>query len=222
MNAFILKAISRLLLLIGTVSAWGQHVHAVECDNVGDTAWPSYAQYREDLAQGKRFPTIREMDANLYPVHEWKGPINYVFNQVYLRWLLIDETIPYVLRITDIMDRELIRQPVSSCAVKIIPDSLMREFNTDVLIVHIERADRDGLDVGLLYLFQKPDETVRQEVFAQLEKCETMNDQINYLMSTERHHDVLSLIEAASENNHPAKEALGKRYWKIVSLINQR
>jgi len=214
------KLLFGLLTLTITFSLWSQDIVDVSCDNVGEVAWPFYLEYRKGLAEGKKFASTRTKDENIYPLMLKSTNANHVFKQVYLRWLLTDPSVPYIIRITDIQDRELIRKDLGSCAVKLYPDSIMTRFQTKFLIVHIERKERKGFDEGLIYIIKPQDSQSRIELFKKLEDCEDLNCQLDLLLELGNHYDALSLIEALNEVNHPDKDALTRKYWDIVTMIN--
>ena len=216
------KILFCLLILTSTFSIWSQDIVDVSCDNVGEIAWPFYLEYRKDLAEGKTFASTRMKDENIFPLLLKSTNVTHVFKQVYLRWLLTDPSVPYIIRITDIQDRELIRRDVGSCAIKLYPDSLMTRFQTNLLIVNIERKERKGFDEGLIYIIKPLDPQPRNKAFKKLEDCEDLNCQLDLLLELGNYYDALSLIEALNEANHPDKDALTKKYWEIVSMINHK
>lgn len=217
-----MKIFPAILILISTLPSLGQYAANVDCNNVGEPIWPEYLQYRKDLANGKRFPIIREMDSNIYAIHERQSGVHHVLSKIYLRWLLTDDSIHYIIRVTDIMDETILKKKLSGCAVKIDPTLLMTQYKKDALLVNIEREDHGGLNIGLTYLFKPIDRNLRTEIFAKLEACEDMNCQIDLLMERKLYFDALSLIELSNEQNHPDKEALSRKYWEIVTFINKR
>lgn len=213
------RAVSLLILTLAN-SVWSQIVE-VDCNNVGKPLWPTYQQYREDLANGKMFARIREYDANIWNIDERHSTANHIFDDVYIRWLLTDTSIPYIIRITDIMDHELIRMKLSQCAAKLYPDSIMVRYKKEFLIVHIEREETGGFNEGIAYLFKPVDKELRSEIASKLDTCEDMNCQIDLLIRRKLYFDALTLIEAANEQSHPDKEDLRKKYWDIVSMMNE-
>ena len=98
------------ILYILAQLTFGQFLVQVDCEKVGAPDWSIYDQHLKDRGTFKT-AIIREYDQNIKAVSTRGTNYRYVLNKLFVRWSLNDSTIPYVIRIADVMDEEIFRFP---------------------------------------------------------------------------------------------------------------
>lgn len=216
-----MKTLIPLLLLL-TTSVFCQHVESVECNQVGPADWSTYEDYL--ASRGMITGQIRENDANIRTVTPLFSSYEYVVDEIFLRWTLADTSIAYSVRVADIMDTELLKNDVPDCALKVYPDSIMKQHNSEILIMTIERKNRESFNLGLNYVLKPMAREKRTAIRNQMRSCANFECQLKVLLDRKLYVDALSFIEGTIERYPSDTDYLQKKYWKIANeaLIKKR
>lgn len=209
-----MKTLIPLLFLL-TTRAFCQHIEPVNCNQVGPTDWSLYEDYL--ASRGMITSQIRENDANIRTVTPLSRSYEYVVDEIFLRWTLADTSIAYSVRVADIMDTELLKNDVPKCAIKVYPDSIMKQHNSEILILTIERKNRDGFNMGLNYVLNPMAQEKRIPIRNQMRACANFECQLKVLLDKDLFIDALSFIEGTIERYPSDTDYLQKMYWKVAN-----